>query len=309
MWSAQLVEPGDLFSGACAGVCFAAGSSACFGSTEPDGSLEVFLKCRHLNSNVCFSEVNPGWLAWFKCLNLHAYSWLRVCCHLLAANPSLSGFSTRVVPYLPAPCGCLGYTLPATSALPPSSGEVVPDKNNPVSRFPSCISWPCLVQPALTPAKPARRSVSTSCASSCGFLAFPSPVKWWSSPFPGGADANGLGEVEGLRKAWTDEWLQCAALLHLSNFAQFADGLGVKSGIGALFHMNSALTSGQPVKCDFTWGTGWVRVVFFFFPRCWNVFCTLLSNIVGFLAELARHFGTQSVTAPNQAGPAEYYKQ
>ena len=39
---------------------------------------------------------------------------------------------------------------------------------------------------------------------------------------------------------------------YVSNFAQFTDGLGVKSGIGALFHMNSALTAGQPVKCDFT---------------------------------------------------------
>lgn len=41
MWSAQPVEPAELFNRARAGVCFAAGSSPCFGSTESGGSLEV----------------------------------------------------------------------------------------------------------------------------------------------------------------------------------------------------------------------------------------------------------------------------
>lgn len=42
--------------------------------------------------------------------------------------------------------------------------------------------------------------------------------------------------------------------------AGLADGVGVKSGGGALFHTNSALTSGQAAKRDFTRGRARVRV-------------------------------------------------
>lgn len=205
MWPAQSGKTGELFSQACAGVCSAAGSPACLGSSQSDGSLEVFLKCRHLKSDVCLGEVSPGWMVCFRCLNLHVCSYLKVSCHLLAANPSGCGFPAHIVPHVPAPCGCFGYTAPAASALPLGSGEVVPDKNNPLLKFPFCISRLCLVQPALNPAKAVHRSVCTSQANSCWLLAFPSCTmvvvsfsRWSRCKWV-------LGEVEGLRKAQMDE--------------------------------------------------------------------------------------------------------
>lgn len=247
------------------------------------------------------------------CLNLHTYSYLKVSGHLLAADPLACGFPARIVPYLPALCGCLGYLLilvPWVPALPLSFGEVSFDKNNPVFEFPPIISCLRLVQPALNPDKGCGYQLSQVLLVAC----FPISTQWCSSPFPGGADAHECwGWWEGWEKPEQDEWAQCVALLQVSQqCCPFCWWPGreiryrsfVSHELSSHFWTASAtwlyMRENMGEDCCF------VEVFFLGVEMCSVCSClTLWDFLQSWLDALAR----KAWQAPNQAGPAEYYKQ
>lgn len=189
------------------------------------------------------------------------------------------------------------------------------DKNNPVFEFPPFISCLRLVHPALNPAKGCGYQLSQVFLVAC----FPISTQWHSSLFPGGADATWvLGVARGLRTAWTEEWVQCVALLQVSQqCCPFCWWLGreiryrsfVSHELSSHFWTTSAMwlyvRENMGEECCFV-------VVFFFFPSFLGVeMCSVRSCLTlwDFLQSWLDALARKAWQAPNQAGPAEYYKQ
>lgn len=127
-----------------------------------------------------------------------------------------------------------------------------------------------------------------------------------------------LGVARGLRTAWTEEWVQCVALLQVSQQCwPFCWWLGreiryrsfVSHELSSHFWTTSAMwlyvRENMGEECCFV-------VVFFFFPSFLGVeMCSVRSCLTlwDFLQSWLDALARKAWQAPNQAGPAEYYKQ